>query len=72
MFISLAKLDFVSAFKYNSFIFLTGPFILAYFVFSEVKYVISGSKQMGKWEIFLWIELVLALAFAVLRNILPI
>ena len=72
MFISLAKLDFVSAFKYNSFVFVTGPFILAYFIFSEIKYVVSGSNKMGKWEIFLWVELFLALAFAVLRNIFPI
>ena len=72
MFISLAKLDFVSAFKHNPFVFLTGPFIIAYIAFSEVKYIISGSKQMGKWEIFLWVELALALAYAVLRNIFPI
>ena len=72
MFASLARLDFVSAFKYTPFLFVTGPFLLAYLIVSEAAYVLHGSRHMGKWEIFLWIELVLALAFGILRNIFPI
>lgn len=72
MFVSLARLDIAAAFKYNPFIFITGPFIIAYLAFSEVKYIISGSNKMGKWEIFLWVELFLMLAYGILRNIFPI
>ena len=72
MFVSLAKLDFVSAFKYNSFVFLTGPFILAYVVATEIKYIVTGNNNMGKWEIFLWVESALAIAFGILRNIFPL
>ena len=72
MFISLIRLDFVTAFKHNSFIFITGSFIIVYLVCSEVKYVIYGSRRMGKWEIFMWVELILALVYGILRNILPI
>ena len=72
MFMSLAKLDFVAAFKYNSFVFLTGPFLLAYIIANEVKYIITGNNNMGKWEIFLWVESALAFAFGILRNIFPL
>ena len=72
MFISLFELDFISAFWHNPFLFITGPFILAYLAFGEVKYIISGNNHMGKWEIFLWVEIVLALAYGVLRNIFTI
>ena len=72
MFVSLARLDFVSAFKYNAFLFITGPFLIAYFACGEIKYVLYGNGRMGKWEIFLWVELVLALAYGVLRNIFSI
>ena len=72
MFVSLAKLDFVSAFKYNSFVFITGPFLLAYVIANEIKYIVTGNNKMGKWEIFLWVESALAIAFGVLRNIFPL
>ena len=72
MFISLVKLDFVSAFWHNPFLFITGPFLVAYLALGEIKYVRTGNNDMGKWEIFLWVELALALAYAVLRNIFPI
>ena len=48
MFVSLAKLDFVSAFKYNSFVFITGPFLLAYVIANEIKYIVTGNNKMGK------------------------
>ena len=70
MFISLVRLDFAAAFSYNPVILITGPFILAYLVYSEIKYISSGSRRTGRWEIFLWAELVLLIAFGILRNIL--
>ena len=72
MFVSLARLDFVSAFKHNAFLFITGPFLIVYFAVSEIKYVLCGNGRMGKWEIFLWVELALGIAYGVLRNIFPI
>ena len=69
MLLALLRLDFVSAFRYNAFLFVTGPFLVAYLAASEVNYVLHGTKRMGKWEIFLWVELILAIAYGVLRNI---
>ena len=72
MLLSIAKFDFVSAFWYNPFLFITGPFIIAYISVSEVKFVKYGNRDMGKWQIFMWIELGLLLAYWVLRNIFHI
>ena len=72
MFVSLARLDFVAAFRHNPVVFTTGPFLLAYLVTSEIKYIRCGERNMDKWEIFLWVELALLLAYGVLRNIFPI
>lgn len=66
---SVAKLDFVSAFHFNPFLFITGPFILAYIACSEIKYIVSGSGRLGKFEIFIWVELALAISYTILRNI---
>lgn len=72
MLVSIVKLDFASAFKYNAFLFVTGPILIAYFAFSEVKYVIYGTSEMGKWDIILYVELALAILYGILRNIFPI
>ena len=70
--VSLFKFDFVAAFWYNPFLFITGPFLLAYLVFCEYRYIKTGNREMGRWEIFIWVELFLAIVYGVLRNILPI
>ena len=72
MLVSIVKLDFISAFECNPFLFITGPFLVAYLVCSEFRYVLYGNRQMGKWDIFLWVELGLAIAYGILRNIFPI
>ena len=69
MLISIVKLDFVSAFWYNPFLFVTGPFLIAYLIACEVKFIKHGNRNMGKWQIFMYVELVLALLYGVLRNI---
>lgn len=69
MFASIARLDFAAAFHYNPFLFITGPFLVAYLAASEVKYVLHGNRNMGKWQLFLWIELILLLLYGILRNI---
>lgn len=47
-------------------------FLLAYFAASEVKYIRQGNGRLGRWEILLLVELFLALAFGILRNIFPL
>ena len=72
MIVSIARFNFTDAFRYNPFLFITGPFILIYLAISEAKYVLYGNRKMGNWEIFILIELTLAIAYGVLRNIYPI
>ena len=72
MLMSIVRLDFVSAFWHNPLLFVTGPLIIAYIVASEVKFVKYGNRDMGKWQIFMWIELGLLLAYWILRNVLHI
>ncbi len=69
MLISVVKLDFVSAFWYNPFLFVTGPFLIAYLIAYEVKFIKHGNRNMGKWQIFMYVELALALLYGILRNI---
>lgn len=72
MLIALTRLDFASAFEYNAFLLITGPLILIYLLCTDIKYVLHGSKKMGKWNIFLIAELILAIAYGILRNVFPI
>ena len=72
MAMALAKFQFVAAFKYNAFLFITGPFILGSIIFNEVRFVRTGQRPSGKWGIAMIVMLILALIYGVLRNILPI
>ena len=72
MIVSVARLDFAAAFGYNPFLFITGPLILVYLAFVEVRYILRGSTKAGKWILFIWAELILAVIYGVLRNIYPI
>ena len=72
MLISIVKLDFVSAFWYNPFLFVTGPLLIVYLAAEKIKYIITGKQDMGKWQIFLYIEGGLAVLYMILRNFLPI
>ena len=72
MLISIVKRDFVSAFWYNPFLFVTGPLLIVYLAAENIKYIITGKQDMGKWQIFLYVEGVLALLYMILRNFLPI
>lgn len=72
MIVSAARLDIASAFGYNPFIFITGPIILIYIAVSEIKFVICGNGNLGRWEIIVYAELVLAFIYCILRNLYPI
>ena len=69
MLLSLLKLDFAAAFHYNPFLLITLPIVLFCFIYSDVKYILTGNGDLGKLKIILWIEIALALLFGVLRNI---
>ena len=70
MTVSLARLDLRAAFEYNPFLFVTGPVILFCVVYSNVRYVKTGDASMGKLGFILWMEIIFALAFGIVRNIL--
>lgn len=70
MILSLARLDFVSAFNYNPFLLVTSPVILFCLVYSDVRYVRTGNASMGKLGFILWIEIAFALVFGIMRNVL--
>jgi len=72
MLLSLMAWELDAAFSYNPFLFVTGPFVLAYLAVSEAVYVKSGSLRLGRLEIAVWVWLALAIAYGVLRNIIPI
>jgi hypothetical protein len=69
MIASLARFDFRVAFEYNPFLLVTGPVILFGLIYSDVRYVKTGDASMGRFGFVLWIEIALALAFGILRNI---
>ena len=70
MVLSLVRLDPVSAFHYNPFFFITLPIVLFCLLYSDIVYIRKGVRTLGKMEIVLWIEVVLALAFGVVRNLI--
>lgn len=70
MALALIRLDFAVAFSYNPFLFITAPIILFCLVYSDVRYVRTGDMSLGKVGVLLWAEIVFAVAFGILRNIL--
>ena len=69
MLVSIAKLDFHSAFYYNPLLFVTLPFILTVLVVSEVNYVKMGERTIGILKYFIIVELILLIAFGIIRNL---
>lgn len=68
---SILALDFKAAFLFNPFMFVALPVLTMFTIFEAIKYVRKGKLLNRKWEIvFLIVVLVLAVVFAVLRNIL--
>lgn len=70
MIVAIARLDFLAAFYFNPFIFVSFPLILLLIVYPEIRYVKYGSYSLGRLKPLVWIELAAALIFGVLRNIL--
>jgi len=64
------RLDFVSAFHYNPVVLLTAPMILFILIRCDIDYIKTGTSSHERYRFFWITELVLLLAFGVLRNIL--
>ena len=69
MLMSILRLDFVSAYHYNPFLFVTSPVLLFCILYPDFVYVKTGSANTGKAQILSWIEIVGALIFGVVRNL---
>lgn len=69
MLIALVRSDFTAAYSYNQFLFINLPVILLCLIWSDVKYVRTGDRSLGRLNIVLWIEVALALVFGLVRNI---
>lgn len=66
---SLLVLDFQSAYSYNKCLFITWPLIVIPFIFSEVKYIKTGHRNIGKLNILLFMEIAILIIFGIIRNI---
>lgn len=63
----LLKLDFTGAFAANPFLFVTGPFLAAGFLYIEWKK--QKGKPQGKWiELLFFIYGIFLCIFGILRN----
>lgn len=70
MILALLRLDFAAAWAYNPYLLINGPIILGCLIASDVKYIRTGDRSMGKLSIVLWAELALAIGFAIFRNLI--
>ena len=62
--VSLIKLDFYQALRYNLLIFFLIPYICIYFF---LKYIIKGKKELPEWSLYLL--LVIIIVYFIFRNI---
>lgn len=71
MFFALLALDFAGAFQQNMLVFCLLPFALVLYLYKTWRFVKSGDAEMLPVEkIFYSLAAVLALVFAIVRNII--
>ena len=70
MIASLALFDIGAAFGYNPFLLITAPVIVFCIIYPEVRYVREGKYTLGSFAFLPWVEIVIALVFCVVRNVL--
>lgn len=70
MIMAVISSDFKNAFGYNKLLFITLPFILGIWLYSESCYVIKGKRKNRLFYAVLLAETVLMLIFGIIRNIL--
>jgi len=69
MFMSLLRLDFVAAARYNLLVLCLLPFVIVLFLYKAWHYVKKGDTNMcGLEKMFYGVVLVLCVVFFVLRN----
>ena len=70
MLLSLARLDFAAAFKYNALVLTASPIAAIFVIKHYVRYILTGKSQGNKLEtVMLLILLILLIIFGVLRNL---
>lgn len=69
MMMSVAKLDFATAYSYNKFVFATAPILLLAICVCEVAYIRTGSRKVKAINLFAWIYIAALILFTIVRNI---
>ena len=68
---ALIKLDFKSAYGYNKVLFLSLPILFIFFVYEEFRFIKTGKYKINKvTNVFLISEIIILLAFGIIRNII--
>ena len=71
MLVSLLRLDFAAAFRWNAVLLCLLPVLLTLLVVSLVRYVRTGSRKMSLPEnIAVWCAIAVLLAWGVVRNLI--
>ena len=68
MVVAICRFDFVAAYYFNPFLFATFPVVLFCIVYSDIKYIKTGQRKLGYLSYLLWLEIIAAIAFGILRN----
>ena len=73
MFLSIIKLDFEQAFRYNPMVFLLLPFFVFYVILELRSKIINNENLLNtKKYNFIWVILaIIVMLFGILRNIEP-
>ena len=72
MILAAVRLDLAEAYRCNPFLFLSAPVIFFLVGYSEYRFVKTGSYAIGTLKYLVWAELVLAIAFGVIRNFIGV
>ncbi len=70
MFLAIGRLDLAAAFRWNPGVFVLLPFAAADAVWCAFLYIRHGKIESRIHNVFVWVVLVLLLAFAVARNVM--
>lgn len=71
MVLSLLKLDFYQAFRYNPLVFIYTPFLILYVIYKVYLYIVNKKDEffIKIPRIYIYIVLVITVLYGILRNI---
>ena len=69
MFLSILKFDFVSAFFFNPYLFVSLPILAVCILVTEINYIRNGKYNFRVVKYILFAELIGFIVFGVLRNV---